>query len=910
MSPSRKIPDAKKSSPKGSNKPKGPNSPKGSNKPKGPKLTPMLAQYLEIKAQNPSSILLFRMGDFFETFFEDAQTMARVAGVTLTSRDAKSEHPVPLAGVPYHALDTYLTRLLKAGLTVAICEQVEDPAQAKGLVKREVVEIISPGTATSPELVNSPTGHFCLAWLPGRQQADGWALLDASTGEFRCGQENATLESLCQRHAVREVIVQEGTEPGQIRAWQAAMPQMVINSVNDAWFHPAFARQTLLDHFEIANLAAFGLEDRVREPACTAAGALLRYLGSLVMGKPTQVTSLRFSSRVGRLVLDEETIRNLELFRTFRGDSGDGTLIHHVDGTLTAMGRRLLEQRLAEALTDLVEIERWHGGIASALEDRPWREDLRTILRKVGDLERLAARAATGRIGPSGMRQLGESLAACRDLKETSGRDGHGDHPLARWLVDMDDFQAMADIILGRLEEEAPANTRKPGYIASGVNEELDRCRSIATDSKSFLAWLQQQERDRTGISTLKVGFNRVFGYFFEVTNKHLDKVPDHFQQKQTLVNAARFHTEELKESEQKILQAEETAEQLENEIFQELLTMVGNRLGSIHEACRIIAKVDLMLGFAEIAERNDYCRPECDDSLNLDIRDGRHPVVEQLLEHDFIANDTVADGQEQQVLVLTGPNMGGKSTYLRQVALITLLAQAGSFVPARRARIGIADRIFTRVGASDNLARGESTFYMEMSETANILHQMSRRSLVILDEIGRGTSTYDGLSLAWAITEFLSDPDGPRPRSIFATHYHQLTELETEIPGLINLQLEVKEWEGKIIFLHSVKPGKSDKSYGIHVARLAGLPENVLNRAQTILSTLTMTDERDISALRPQPAALDSAPVPIGTGQLSLFRESERDALAALNDLDLENISPMDAFMWLARIKKQLESG
>jgi len=878
-------------------------------KKQGPRLTPMLTQYMEVKGQHPECLLLFRMGDFYETFFEDAQTLARVAGVTLTSRDAKSEHPVPLAGVPYHALETYLTRLLKAGLTVAICEQVEDPALAKGLVKREVVEIISPGTATSPELVDSPTGHFCLAWVPSGSEDDGWALLDASTGEFRCGQEKASLESLCQRHAVREVIVSESTEPASIRAWQAAMPGMVINAVNDAWFHPAFARQTLLDHFETANLTAFGLEDSGRGPACIAAGAVLRYLGSLVLRKPTQVTSLRFSSRAGRLVLDEETIRNLEIFRSFRGEAGEGTLIHHVDHTLTAMGRRLLEQRLAEALTDLEEIGIWHQGIASALEDRPWREDLRAILRQVGDLERLASRAATGRIGPAGLRQLGESLAALQDLDALAPEGGHATHPIAGWVGELDEFQGLAEAILTKLEEEAPANTRKPGFIADGVHEELDRCRGIATDSKSFLAGLQQQEREKTGITSLKVGFNRVFGYYFEVTKKHLEKVPEHYQQKQTLVNACRFHTEELKEAEQRILQAEETAERLENEIFLELLTLVGNRLGGIHEACGLVARVDLMLGFAETAEKNDYCRPLCDDSLELDIRDGRHPVVEQLLEHDFIANDTNANGEDRQVLVLTGPNMGGKSTYLRQVALITLLAQAGSFVPARSARIGIADRIFTRVGASDNLARGESTFYMEMSETANILHQMSRRSLVILDEIGRGTSTYDGLSLAWAITEFLGHQAGPRPRSIFATHYHQLTELEQEIDGLVNLKLEVKEWEGKIIFLHSVKPGRSDKSYGIHVARLAGLPENVLERAQEILTGLTTADERELSVLlsRPRETAATSAPA---AGQLSLFREAERDALDALHDLDLAHISPVDAFMWLARIKKQLDDG
>ena len=879
-----------------------------------PKMTPMLTQYLEIKAQHPGTLLLFRMGDFYETFFEDAQTLATVAGVTLTSRDAKSEHPVPLAGVPYHALDTYLNRLLNHGLTVAICEQVEDPAQAKGLVKREVVEIISPGTVTSPELVDTPSGRYCLAWLPRQAGSNGWALLDASTGDFRCGQEAGTLESLCQRHPVKEIIVSEETDSGRIAKWRGSLGGIVVNPVNTAWFHHSFARQTLLDHFQVANLTVFGLEDEGREPACTAAGALLRYLGALSFRRPDQVTGLRFSARADRLVLDEETLRNLEIFRTFRGDRGEGTLLHHIDRTLTPMGRRLLEIRLAEAMTDLDELRGWHAGVASVLAARSWREDLRTILTRIGDLERLSARAAAGRIGPAGLRQLGATLTALEDLKTSGATADHTEHPVTRWLDAMSDFGDLAAGILDTIAEDAPATTRKAGYISEGLDAELDRCRSIARDSKGFLAGLQSRERKATGITTLKVGFNRVFGYYFEVTKKHLDKVPEHYQQKQTLVGACRYHTEELKEAESTILAAEEMADGFEARIFADLIHKISGCLKDIHEAASLTANVDLMLAFADLAERNNYCRPECDDSLDLHITGGRHPVVEQLLDHDFIPNDTVLDGTAHQILLLTGPNMGGKSTYLRQVALITLMAQAGGFVPARSARIGITDRIFTRVGASDNLARGESTFFMEMSETAHILHQMSRRSLVILDEIGRGTSTYDGLSLAWAITEFLNSDEGPRPRSVFATHYHELTELEAELSGLVNLRLEVKEWEGRIIFLHAVGPGRSDKSYGIHVARLAGLPEEVLHRAQEILHSLTTADKRDLPARRPSRGSAaggaslvaDQTKQPLS--QLTLFRESERDALTALRTLDLEKLSPMDAFAWLMKIKKQLE--
>jgi DNA mismatch repair protein MutS len=871
-----------------------------------PRLTPMLAQYLEIKARNPDALLLFRMGDFYETFFDDAQVLADVAGVTLTSRDSKSDNPVPLAGVPHHAMDGYLHRLLEAGLTVAICEQVEDPAEAKGLVRRDIVEIISPGTATAPELLSSAAGVYCLAWAPRKDGEDGWALLDASTGEFRCGQERGTLESLCERHPVREVIVREDTDDDRVRAWQAAMPRVVINRVSGSWFHPEFARRTLLDHFATANLVAFGLEDDAREAARTAAGALLRYLASLSLRRPPQVTSLRFSARGDRLVLDEETLRNLEIFRTFRGERGPGTLVHHVDGTVTPMGRRLLELRLAEALTDLDELAGWHAGVAAALEDRPWRDQLRSVMKRIGDLDRLVARAVTGRIGPAGLRHLGSALAAVDKLAAAAPGSDHAEHPVARWLGAADGFADLSGRLLGAIREDAPATARSGGYITAGIDADLDRYRSVLSDSKGFLAGLQAREREATGISSLKVGYNKVFGYYFEVTNKHLAKIPAHFEQKQTLVNAARFHSPELKEAERTILEAEEQADALEARILEDLVAAVTARQGAVHAAARLVAQADLMLGFAEIAERHRYCRPVCDDSLVYAVRGGRHPVVEQLLQADFIPNDTELDGDGHQVLLLTGPNMGGKSTYLRQVALIALMAQAGGFVPAESARLGVTDRIFTRVGASDNLARGESTFYMEMSETAHILHQMSRRSLVILDEIGRGTSTYDGLSLAWAITEFLGSAAGPRPRSVFATHYHELTELENDQPGLVNLKLEVREWEGRIIFMHAVSPGRSDKSYGIHVARLAGLPEPVLRRAEQILASLTAADRRELPALRAHPEP-DPAAARAPRAQLSLFQEAERDALDALRELDLESISPMDAFMWLVKIRGQL---
>ncbi len=874
------------------------------------KLTPMLAQYLEIKAAHPGALLLFRMGDFFETFFDDAKILAEVCSVTLTTRDRNSDHPVPLAGVPHHALDVYLSRLLAAGLTVAICEQTEDPAKAKGLVKREVVEVISPGTATAPELLPGSGAMVCLAYHRGAAGESGWATLDASTGEFRCGQEDVTLPSLCERCAAREVIVAETVEAEEFRRWRAGLPETVLSAVSAAWFHPALAADTLRDHFGVRDLDAFGLSDERTSLAVSAAGALLRYLTSLNLKRPAQVVTLQFASRGDRMLLDEETLRNLEVFRTLRGERGEGTLVHHLDRTVTPAGRRLLERRLAEPLTDLATLADWHRGVAGALDDRDWREDVRRRLRGVGDLDRGAVRAASGRIGPAALRLLGESLRAAGEAVAAVASDGHGAHPAAAWVRGTPDLSPVAERLLATLAEQPPAAMRPGEVVRPGVSAELDAAAAVASDTRGFLAALQARERERSGIPTLKIGYNRVFGYYYEVSNKHLDRVPPEFTQKQTLVNAARFRTDELSSAEQTILDAEDRMARLEGEIFASLLACVAAALEPIRVLSARVAEIDLLFAFAELAERHRYVRPICDDSLVLDIAEGRHPVVEQLLDGDFIPNDALLDGDTRQVLLLTGPNMGGKSTYLRQVALLVLMAQAGGFVPAARACIGVADRIFTRVGAGDNVARGQSTFYAEMSETARILHQMSRRSLVVLDEVGRGTSTYDGLSLAWAITEFLHHDDGPRPRTIFATHYHELTGLEQTLPRLVNLRLEVREWQGSIIFLHAVKPGCSDKSYGIHVARLAGVPEPVLRRAEELLALFSREDARTLAPERlpGAPGFSLAADRPLAaTRQLSLFSDGERDALDALRDLDLEGISPMDAFLWLARIKKQL---
>jgi len=873
------------------------------------KLTPMLEQYMEIKDAHPDTILLFRMGDFYETFFDDAKILADAAKVTLTTRDKNSDHPVPLAGVPHHAIQTYLTRLLSAGHTVAICEQVENPAQAKGLVKREVVEVISPGTATSPDLVQANASNYCLAYHQSKDGTAGWAVLDASTGEFKCGQEHISLFAICERFNIREAIVSETTEPETILNWRQSLPGTVVNTVSASWFHPSFSRTCLCEHFGFRNLDPFDLEDEIYTFAVCSAGAVLKYYSTLSMNKPAQITTLIHTNRCDKLLLDEETLRNLEIFKTFRGDRGEGSVIHHIDYTITAMGRRLLENRLAEPLTNIEQLASWHQTVDSSRKDRDSRLNIRTHLRGVCDLHRMSAQTVSGRIGPSKLLQLGKSLNIFDELVNSISTDFQKSISELSESKSLPDLTHLADLITTTLADDAPALLKSGGYIATGFNEQLDNYRVIVSDTRGFLANLQQSERDTSGIPTLKVGFNKVFGYYLEVTKKHLDKVPDHYEQKQTLVNACRYHTPELKEAENKIIEAESNISDLESGIYSELVTSVADYISGLTEAANILATIDLVTSFAELAEIHNYCQPVCDDSLILDIRNGRHPVVEQLLQSEFIPNDTILDCNAQQIVLLTGPNMGGKSTYLRQNALIVLLAQTGSHVPAESARIGVTDRIFTRVGSSDNVARGQSTFFSEMSESARILHLMSQRSLVVLDEVGRGTSTYDGLSLAWAITEFLHADSSPSPRTIFATHYHELTDLNISLNRLVNMQMDVKEWEGKIIFLHSVKAGCSDKSYGIHVAKLAGIPEPVLVRAEQILNNLALEDQRALSDGNFDPSGFSIVAENITQthNQLSLFTDQERSALDNLQDLDINKISPMDAFMWLAKLKKQL---
>lgn len=857
------------------------------------KHTPMMAQYLGIKAEHPDAILLFRMGDFYETFYDDAKLVASVLGITLTSREKKDEEPIPLAGVPFHALDHYLGKLLDHGCTVAICEQMEDPKQAKGIVRREVVEILSPGTVTHPDLLSDDESRWLLSLKPQSDDSVGYALLDGSTGEFRCGLTPIEeIAGILRRHRVGEVVLPEGQKL-DARA-SAALVDLPLQELSPLLFADEFAEKTLCEHFRTTTLDGLGVGDM--PAAVEAAGAALRYLADRQRRRPSQVHRLRVDRPEGVLHLDRETIAHLELFAPLRPGDRRACLVSQLDQTRTPMGRRRLAQWLRRPLAEVAPIEARLDAVNWLVDDATRRTAAREALRGMGDLERTAGRIATERAMPNelaslraGLRRLEPLLEALREANFAAARQLRRQaQPMDSWLQRLD----------AAIVDEPPAHLRNGGVFRDRADARLDELRELARGGKQWIAAYQQQERERTGISSLKIGFNKVFGYHVEVTNPHLSKVPDDYDEKQKLATGKRFITDALKEREQQILQAQEQLIARESELFDALRAEFAAKVEELQRVVDEVADVDVLCGFAEIAARRRYVRPTLDDTTKLEIRGGRHPVVEQLVDEPFVPNDLQLDAHgERQLVLLTGPNMGGKSTYLRQAALFVILAQVGCFVPAESAHVGLVDRVYTRVGASDDLARGQSTFLVEMSETANILRNATSRTLVILDEVGRGTSTDDGLALAWAITEHLHD--GPaHPKTLFATHFHELTELGETLPRATNLQMQVKEWEGEILFLHSVIGGPADRSYGIHVARLAGVPEEVLRRARQLLA---------------QPPGKGSGnartPAEEGQPQLDLFSGPERQVLSKLKDTDPDRMRPLEALQLLDELKRALES-
>jgi len=807
-------------------------------------LSPMFRQYRSLKQEQPGSILLFRMGDFYEMFFEDAKIASPLLDLTLTARGRGTDNVVPMCGFPHHQLEPYTHRLVRAKCKVAICEQVEDPKKAKGLVRREIVRVVTPGTLNDPSQLDAKSNLWIasVVFSSGRTAA---AFLDASTGEFLAWEsrmrDTGSWDELAERlrsFTPQEIVFPEDLDwPATFRETQLA--GAVLTPTDPYAFAAATASTTLEGQFGVASLDGFGLRDR---PAATAAGAgLLQYVHDTQRCTMEHIDRILLHEPARFLLLDPATRRNLELERSIRDGGVEGTLFHAVDTTVTASGGRLLRGWLSAPLLDAREIDQRLDAVEQFVARPDVRLSTREQLRGVHDIERLLSRTVAGSAGPRDLLGLKHSLER---LPATLEAVADVEAALVRTTVShLDPCEDVTRRVGEGIVDEPPANMRDGGIIRDGFDGELDELRSIRRDGRSFIASLEATEREASGISSLKVRFNKVFGYFIEVTKSNLHLVPQHYQRKQTIANGERYITPELKEIESKILQAQERIEGLELELFQKLRTEVAGEATRLKVVARAVALLDVLSSLAETAVTHDYHRPRIDDGNRLRIVGGRHPVVEQTLtDARFVPNDCELEAGSRALAILTGPNMGGKSTYLRQVALISLLAQAGSFVPAAEATLGIVDRVFCRVGASDSLAEGQSTFMVEMTETANILHHTTSRSLILLDEIGRGTSTFDGLSIAWAVVEHLDGLTDGAPRCLFATHYHELTELAVELSGVINLRMAVRESGDAVAFLHRVERGASDRSYGIHVARLAGIPHAVVDRAGEILENI----ERD----------------------------------------------------------------
>ncbi len=871
--------------------------------------TPAMRQYLDAKRQHPDAIVFFRMGDFYEMFYEDAVTAARALDLTLTSRakDAAGG-AIPMCGVPHHAADTYLTRLVQKGFRVAICEQVEDPRKARGVVQREVVRVVSPGTFTDTAYLDDREPAFLMgiAILPPPASADrdryGMALLEVSTGAFVATEYGGDTgrQALADDIAVlrpREVVAAEDRDLAPL------LPDLSPPPVTprEPWvFDPDRAREALTSQFGTAGLDGFGLGDR--PAAIAAAGALVHYLRETQRGRLSHVRGIAFRETADALVVDPPTLGHLEVVRSAEGGRS-GSLLAEIDFAVTVMGGRLLKSWLLRPLASLERVRNRLDAVEELAFRSTERAKLREALKPVQDMERLVARAAMGTAGPRDLLALQRSLAVVPRLKALLQVF---DAPLTRSLAaELDEVPAVRDAIDETVNESPPALARDGGVIRDGVDARLDELRAISRGGKDQIAAMEAAERARTGIASLKIRFNRVFGYYIEVSKPNLHAVPDDYHRKQTIAGGERFITPALKDYEHKVLGADEQILEREIELFEKLRSEVAAAAAPVQDSARAVANLDVLAGLAEAAAIHDYIKPHVHDGDELDVVEGRHPVVERHVGHAFVPNDVTLNGSTHQVIILTGPNMGGKSTYLRQTALIVLLAHIGSFVPAKSAKVPMTDRIFARVGASDNISRGQSTFMVEMQETANILHSATSRSLVLLDEIGRGTATYDGLSIAWAVAEHLATDPSARPRTLFATHYHELTDIAAVLPGVANCHVVAREWEDEIHFLRKVEPGRSDHSYGIQVARLAGLPAQTVERAKQLLHGLER-DELARGGGRPAPLAEGAD----GQGQLALFADppAEPEVVRRLRGLEVDRLTPLEALNVLAELKREAE--
>ncbi len=863
-----------------------------------PKVTPSRQQYLDFKSQFPDAIVMFRLGDFYEMFDDDAEVASRELDLVLTGRGAPKGDRVPMCGVPHHAVEGYIARLVEKGYHVAVVEQVGSEPVG-GLTPREVSRVITPGTVMEPGMLAETRHSYLLALAPEADREGGWAAVglayvDISTGEFAATQMDGDGASLGVVEELARLEPREVLLPATWAARGVTLPPGTHKSpVPDYHYEQGFARQALLDHFRVTTLDGFGLQDKPL--AVRAAGAVIAYLQETQRGALDQLLSLRTYTTSNFMTLDAATRRNLELTETIRDGQKRGSLLAVVDRTVTPMGGRLLRTWIGQPLLDRAKLEKRLDAVEALYESGTTRAEVRDRLRGVSDLERLTNRLLAGRAGPRDLLALAQSLQAVPDLREVIER-GEALRSIVEALDPCDD---VCDMVTRALAEEPPAVANSTGIIRAGYSDELDRVVVGSRDAREWVAALEPTERDRTGIKSLKVGYNKVFGYYIEVSRANTEKVPDDYIRKQTLVNAERYITPDLKEYEALILNAEERQLEIEQRLFAELCDQVAARSNALLRTARALAHLDVFASLAEVAAGDGYVRPVLTDDDVLTIREGRHPVVEQMLHGErFVPNDTHFDVDERLHLI-TGPNMAGKSTIIRQVALIVLMAQIGSFVPATSASVGLTDRIFTRIGAQDEIHAGQSTFMVEMVELALILSHATRRSLLILDEIGRGTSTYDGMAIARAVVEYVHNNPDLGSRTLFATHYHELIELATILPGVRNYNVAVAEEGDGIVFLHRLMPGGADRSYGIHVAQLAGIPKAVIHRAQEILAEL----EADGSDFRVKAPAQ-----PEGTVQLSFFQADPDPVIKALRDLKVDEMSPLDAITRLYELKRLVQ--
>lgn len=864
-------------------------------KTKAKKVTPLMQQYNGIKAKYPDAMLLFRVGDFYETFGEDAIKASKVLGIILTKRGSGSESETALAGFPHHSLNTYLPKLVKSGLRVAICDQLEDPKMTKKIVKRGVTELVTPGVALNDEVLQSKSNNFLAAVHFGKKLL-GVSFLDVSTGEFLIAQGNEEyIDKLLQNFTPSEVLVEKKHKQRFLEAFTNRFHAFYL----DDWvFQKDYGDELLRNHFKVKTLKGFGVEEL--EYGIVAGGVAMYYLSETQHNKIEHIQSISRIAEDNYVWMDRFTVKNLELYG---GNSVNSvSLLDVIDKTISPMGGRLLKRWLALPLKDLSQIQQRHELVKFLIDDNTFSETVTYQLKQISDIERLISKVATGKVSPREVILLKNSLKAILPIKDSAEKSKN--KAVQEIGKQLHDCKILIDKITETVLEEAPVNINKGNAIANGVSEELDELRNISNSGKEYLDTMLARETERTGIPSLKIAFNNVFGYYIEVRNTHKDKVPEEWIRKQTLVNAERYITEELKEYEAKILGAEEKIQQLETEIFAKLVQYIIGFVQLVQQNAQNVAKIDALQSFATLATENNYVRPLMDDSTDIEIKNGRHPVIEKQLPigEEYIANDVVLNRNQQQIIMITGPNMSGKSAILRQTALIVLLAQMGSYVPAQNARIGMVDKIFTRVGASDNISMGESTFMVEMNETASILNNISDRSLVLLDEIGRGTSTYDGISIAWAISEYLHEHPS-KAKTLFATHYHELNEMTSTFERIKNFNVSVKELDNSIIFLRKLVKGGSDHSFGIHVAKLAGMPSMVIHRANKILKELEDShSHKEVKETLKEAQHEDM--------QMSFFQLDDpllEDIREEILTTNIDTLTPIEALMKLNEIKRML---